>query len=116
MTRKAYNVRARGGRVMLLISDNDYFNHESNVDDQLGDRIDIPTIILKKNEGGEIRKYLSENPSQKVVMSIKFTASKNDGPLKIELFMKSDDMKALHFFKEFKQYYDKLSKNIPNFL
>jgi len=112
MTRKAYNVRARGGRVMLLVSDNDYFNYKDNVDDQLGDRIDIPSIILKKNEGDEIRKYIMDNPSKKVVMSIKFTASKTDGPLKIELFIKSDDMKALHFFKEFKQYYDKLSKKI----
>ena len=97
---------------MLLVSDNENFNYESNVDDQLGDRIDIPTVIIKKNEGDEIRKHLTTNPSEKVVMSVKFMASKSDGPLKIELFMKSDDMKSLHFFKEFKQYYDKLSKKI----
>jgi hypothetical protein len=97
---------------MLLVSDDDTFKDETNVDDYLGDRIDIPTVIIRKNEGSEIRKYLETRGSEKVVMSIKFMGIKDGGPLKMELFMKSDDLKSLHFFKEFKQYYDKLSKLI----
>jgi len=95
---------------MLLVSDDDSYKDENNVDDQLGDRIDIRTVIITRNEGSEIRKHLTTRSSEKVVMSIKFMATKDGGPLKMEIFMRSDDLKSLHFFKEFKNYYDKLSK------
>jgi len=49
------------------------------------------------------------NKNEKVVMSIKFNGMRNSDVLNIELYMRSDNMKSIHFFKEFKQYYDKLS-------
>jgi hypothetical protein len=101
-------VRARGGRVMLLVSSDRTFQESKNVDDQLGSRVDIPTVIIKKDEGDEIRQYMSLNQGEKVVMSIKFSGAKNNDNLTIELFMRSDNLKSLHFFKEFRQYYNKL--------
>lgn len=98
---------------MILISNDQSFKSSYNQDDQLGDSIDIPTIILRNSEGAEIRRFITENPNSEVVLNIKFTGVK-DGNLNIDLFMKSDDPKSLHFFKEFKGYYDKLSKLILN--
>ena len=95
---------------MLLVSNDRTFKDRQNVDDQLGTRVDIPTIILKKDEGEEIKSFINTNRNEKVVMSIKFTGMKNADTLTMELFMSSDNLKSLHFFKEFKQYYDKLSK------
>jgi hypothetical protein len=100
---------------MLLVSSDRTFQERKNIDDQLGSRVDIPTVIIRKDEGDEIRTYMSLNASEKVVMSIKFSGMKSSDSLTIELFMRSDNLKSLHFFKEFRQYYDKLSKKIQNF-
>jgi hypothetical protein len=97
---------------MLLVSDDSTYKKLYNVDDQLGDRIDIPTVILKRDEGEEIRNFLIKNTNEKVVMSIKFIGVKDNGPLSIDLFLKSDDQKSLHFFKEFEQYFNKLKSKV----
>ena len=93
---------------MLLVSNDESFKESKNVDDQLGDRVDIPTIIIKKQEGDELRNFMSSS-NEKVVMSIKFSGVKKNDVLTIELFMKSDSLKSIHFFKEFERYYKKLS-------
>lgn len=94
---------------MLLVSDDETFKTSDNVDDQLGNRVDIPTVIIKKSDGQSIKRYLNDKPGAKVVMAIKFMSVSNGGPVTVELFMRSDDVKALHFFKEFEAYYGKLS-------
>lgn len=99
---------------MLLVSNDRSFKEYRNVDDQLGNRVDIPTVIIRKDEGEEIKNYMSSNNYDKVVMSIKFSGAKTGEGLTIELFMRSDDLKSLHFFKEFQNYYDKLSTNLFN--
>jgi hypothetical protein len=96
---------------MLLVSNDETFHHEMNVDDKLGERIDIPTVILKKSDGETIKRYISNNPHQKVMMSVKFVSVKEGGNVQIDLYMRSDDVKSLHFFKEFRSYYEILSKN-----
>jgi hypothetical protein len=82
-----------------------------NVDDKLGERIDIPTIILTKTNGETIKKYIENNHGTKVTVSIKFVSIRKEGEnINIELYMRSDDAKALHFFKEFESSYELLSK------
>lgn len=100
---------------MLLVSDDRSFKEHRNRDDVLGNRITIPTVILKKDEGEAIKNYIDNNKNEKVVMSIKFSGVNNGGILTIDLFMKSDNVKSLHFFKEFEQYYKKLSKLLESF-
>lgn len=110
MTRKAYNVKARGGRIMLLVSNDRTFKERRNVDDQLGDKVDIATVIIKKDEGTDIKEFMERNENEKVVLSIKFSGYKSGEALNIDFYLKSDDVKSLHFFTEFYQYYKKLSK------
>lgn len=95
---------------MILVSDDKSFKNYKNVDDKIGDRVDIATVIIRKDEGNEIKDYIQNHPYEKVVMSIKFNANRNTDSLNLELFMRSDDLKSLNFFKEFNQYYQKLSK------
>ena len=82
-----------------------------NVDDKLGERIDIPTIIITKSNGDTIKKYIDNHHETKVTVSIKFVSIKEGENINIELYMRSDDAKALHFFKEFENYYDLLSNH-----
>ncbi len=94
---------------MLLVSDDESFHDELNVDDKLGERIDIPTIIITKGNGHSIKRYIENNPLSKVIVSVKFVSLKEGENTTVELYMRSDDPKALHFFKEFQSYYDLLS-------
>ena len=63
----------------------------------------------------KIRNYLKKFPGEKVSMSIKFNGMLESGILEMDLFMRSDDIKSLHFFTEFESIYklDVLQKQ-PN--
>ena len=111
-TQKAFNVKARGGKIMLLIDDNNILNDEYNVDDQLSNRIDIPTVIIPKSVGEIIKQSISQPGSDKLIMSIKFLSTKDNGVLDMMLFFRSDDIKALSFFKEFNSYKNILSDKL----
>jgi hypothetical protein len=93
---------------MALISDSESFHRDMNVDDKLGERIDIPTIIITNKDGRSITRYMAANELNKVTISIKFVGVHETGRIEMKLFMRSDDPKALHFFKEFRQYYEGL--------
>lgn len=97
---------------MLLINDNNILNDEYNVDDQLSNRIDIPTVIIPKSVGEIIKQSLSQPESEKLIMSIKFLSIKENGVLDMMLFFRSDDIKALSFFKEFNSYKNILSDKL----
>ena len=101
---KAYNVQQRGGSVMLLVSDSNYLNDEYNIDDPIGYKINIPSIIITKNIGDIIKEWIKENPNNKPIVSIRFTGVKKSGEVNIEFFYRSDDVKALSFFLEFYSY------------
>ena len=93
----------------MLVSDDASFHHEMNVDDKLGERIDIPSVIISNADGSSIIRYMNTHPDNKVIMAVKFVSVKENGELNVELYMRSDDVKALHFFKEFKNFYELLS-------
>ena len=95
---------------MILVSNDETFKYFDNVDDKLGERVDIPTIIVKKSTGDILKEYIKKNKQSKITMSVKFTGVKDGENLLFEFFLRSDDVKALHFFKEFEQYY-RLLKN-----
>ena len=42
---------------MLLVSDSNVMSDEYNVDDQLGNSISIPTVIIPKNMGDILREH-----------------------------------------------------------
>jgi hypothetical protein len=101
---------------MLLASDDKSYKSEFNIDDKLGERVDIPSMIVSKEVGDILKEYVTKSGREKVVISVKFSAVKEEGIIEIDLFFRSDDFKALHFFKEFEGYYKKLSKYLPIFI
>jgi len=97
---------------MILISDDESFKYFDNVDDKLGERVDIPTVILKKSTGELLKDYIKKNTNVKLTMSAKFTGKKEGEKLLFEYFLRSDDVKGIHFFKEFEQYFNLLENHI----
>ena len=106
---KAYNVQRRGGSVMLLVSDTNNINEEYNIDDPIGNKVHIPSIIINKETGNIIKEFIREKPNENIIVSIKFSGVKKTGELNIEFYYRSDDIKALYFFEEFNTYKNKLS-------
>lgn len=94
---------------MILASDDETYKKKFNVDDQLGIRVDIPSIIIQKSSADLFRQYLSQPIHDKIIISVKFTGEKENGFVELDMFFRSDDIKALHFFTEFQTYYEKLS-------
>jgi len=112
LTIKANYVKGRGGRVMLLVRNSDnWADLNTNFDDPYSANLDIPTVIISKTDGKRIKDTLA---TTQVVLNIKFTGVKSEGNLFIDLFLRSDDIKSLHFFKEFASYYKKI-KHITEF-
>jgi hypothetical protein len=97
---------------MILVSDDETYKYLDNVDDKLGERVDIPTVIIKKSTGDLLKNYLKKNPNSKLTISAKFTGKKEGEKLLFEYFLRSDDVKAIHFFKEFEQYFTMLKDHI----
>ena len=101
-TKKAYNVMKRGGDIMLLVFDQNTLIDDYNIDDILSEIIDIPSIIIPKNIGDLITKYI--NNESNVVLSISFSGIRENNIVEMNLFLRSDDIKSISFFNEFKEY------------
>ncbi len=110
---KAINVQKKGGRVMLIASDSNILEEEYNVDDPT-EKVSIPTIIIAKDFGDIIREFtkLKQDKKEYIVISMKFSGVKEGGQVEIELFLRSDDVKARDFFTEFEYYKEKLGEKL----
>lgn len=97
---------------MILVSNDETYKYLENVDDKLGERVDIPTVIIKKSTGDLLKDYLKKNQNSKVTMSAKFTGKKEGEKLLFEYYLRSDDVKAIHFFREFEQYLNLLDDHM----
>ena len=123
-SRKALNVQLRGGLSMLIVDDdNDLDNNDKyNVLDLRGNSIKIPSLIIPRNYGDIIKNYIRaqkiKRESQKgsmpepIIISVRFSAYNPDGTVEMDLFMSSDDVNAIHFFKEFENYKDLLGEKL----
>ena len=108
---KAANVEKRGGRVMVLASDSNILDDSFNVDDPI-ENVGIPTVIITKEAADIFREYIKLNSSslKYIILSIKFSGVKENKALEMEMFFRSDDIKALNFFAEFEPYKEKLGE------
>lgn len=97
---------------MILVSDNESFNSEFNRDDQSGEKLDIPTVIIKSSDGQIIKDYVKENPNVDISMTIFFETKNESNKVFVRMFMRSDDPKSLHFFSEFREYFEILRGKI----
>ena len=119
-SKKALNVQKSGGKVMLLAYDSNTFNDEYNIDDNLSQQIDIPSIIIRKDAADILKEYLINaleekekgNNMKQIVMSIKFTGVKENGMVEMELFYRSDNLNAINFFNEFEIFKEKLKNKL----
>lgn len=123
-SRKALNVQLRGGLSMLIVDDdNDLDNNDKyNVLDLRGNSIQIPSLIIPRNYGDIIKNYIRaqkiKRENQKgsmpepIIISVRFSAYNPDGTVEMDLFMSSDDVNAIHFFKEFENYKDLLGEKL----
>ena len=107
-SKKALNVQLRNGGAMLIIDDdNDLENNDKyNILDLRGNSIKIPSIIIPRNYGDIIKSYFYSNNNnfEPIIISIKFSAYNPEGKVEMNLFMSSDDLNAVYFFKEFNNY------------
>ena len=123
-SRKALNVQLRGGLSMLIVDDdNDLDNNDKyNVLDLRGNSITIPSLIIPRNYGDIIKNYIRaqkiKRETQKgstpepIIISVRFSAYNPDGTVEMDLFMSSDDVNAIYFFKEFENYKDLLGEKL----
>ena len=115
-SKKALNVQLRGGSVMMIVDDDNNLNNNDkyNILDLRGNSIKIPAIVIPRNYGDIIKDFIREqkiNKTEKledtidpIIVSIKFSAYNPDGTIEMNLFMSSDDLNAIYFFKEFDKY------------
>lgn len=103
-----------GGSMMILISDNNDLMDEYNSDNEFGFVPDIPTIIIPRNIGEIFIDTISTQTSfdHKIILTVKFNAIKDNSNLHLELFFRSDDIKALGFFREFATYAERLKEKL----
>ena len=111
LTTKAKHVQKANGIAMILVAKNENgFAEDINFDDKEGKDIFIPTLIIKASDGNKIKEELKSET--KISLSMSFKAVVEGDIIEIELFMRSDEIKALHFFKEFNQYRLKLGDKL----
>ena len=98
---------------MLIASDSNILEEEYNVDDPT-EIVSIPTVIVAKDFGDIIREFtkLKQDKNEQIVISMKFSGVKEGGFVELELFMRSDDVKARDFFTEFSYYKEKLGEKL----
>lgn len=109
---KAKNIQNSGGAGMIVVSSKNNFAEEKNIDDYYGRTISIPSKIIKKDSGQIISHFLSTREDSKVLISMSFTEMDFDNKINVMLFLRSDQVRALHFFNEFKYYKDLLGNKL----
>ena len=109
---KAKNIQNSGGAAMIIVSSKNNFSEELNIDDHDGRTITIPSKIINKDSGQIISHFLSTREDSKVLISMSFTEMDFDNKINFMLFFRSDQIKALHFFNEFKYYKELLGNKL----
>ena len=123
-SKKALNVQLRGGSAMLIVDDDNNLdnNDKYNVLDLRGNSIKIPSLIIPRNYGDVIKNFIRDQKnaasSQRkasldpIIVSIKFSAYNADGTIEMNLFMSSDDLNAISFYKYFEEYKNTLGDKL----
>ncbi len=98
----AKSAKKLGSSVLIIISNDDTYKDTYNIEDKLSDSVSLPTIIVTNSSSKDIVSQFKANVD--VQISIKFEKKYND-KISIELYLRSDNIKSLSFFKEFNEYY-----------
>lgn len=109
----AYNAQMSGGHLLIVISQNNQLTlAESNSNEKLADRINIPVIIIGNNDSNIIKNHINSNGDVHLAVTFSQPLIKIDGDttkkVKLMLFLRSDKPHSLLFFKEFQSYFNQL--------
>ena len=112
-SQKAKNVQNAKGAGLIIVSNKNDFAEDDNYDDFDGMELTIPTLIIKKESGDILLDYIKNNPNDNIILSLNFTATAQiKGKVNIKLYLRSDQIKAIHFFTEFKNHMKKLGDKL----
>jgi hypothetical protein len=111
-TQKAINAQRAKGVALIIISSDNFFAESENIDDTDGENITIPTLIVNSQAGSILTDYLKTDNQYKVVLSMSFKTVIEGDKINMQMFFRSDQVKALHFFKEFEQYKNKFGSRL----
>ena len=77
---KAYNIKSKGGRVMLFSFDSNNINEKYNVYDLIWEKVEIPSKIIGKDFTNLTKEHYRENEDkdfyENITISINFPESK----------------------------------------
>lgn len=119
-TQKALNVQNARGSALIIYTNTEHYDYLLNVDDlQYGANLTIPSVIIKNKSGlsllaTAVRNETTEDKkNERIIVSLSFKKIvDNNEVINMDYYLRSDQVNALHFFKEFERYKNLLSKNL----
>ena len=108
LSQKAKNVQNAKGAAMIVASRLNSYLEDQNYDDQEGRLVTIPTKIISKTSGNILFDWFENNNAATVLVSMNFNDMDLGDRIEFKMFFRSDQIKALHFFKEFEHFHKEL--------
>lgn len=116
-TVKARNIQKAGGKIAIVINNND--NDIKNIvmsDDGTGDDIVIPLVLISKNDGKILKDYYSLNRDnkeilKKIILDVDFQIEHTDNKAKVDFFMNSES-DELYELMDKMYYFSEICKNL----
>ena len=106
----AKNIQKSGAYMGMIINDNNDIKNIIIDDDEESKGIFIQIIIIGKNNGDKIMKYIEDNEKEDIIIDVEYSMIKSN-IVNIEFFMQFGDEEIYFLLHEFKKYFKKLQKN-----
>ena len=106
----AINIQKSGAYMGIIINDNNDINNIIIDDDEESKGIFIQIIIIGKNNGEKIMKFIEDNEKEDIIIDVEYSMIKSN-VVNIEFFMQFGDEEIYFLLHEFKKYYKKFKKN-----
>ena len=106
----AINIQKSGAYMGIIINDNNDINNIIIDDDEESKGIFIQIIIIGKNNGEKIMKFIEDNEKEDIIIDVEYSMIKSN-VVNIEFFMQFGDEEIYFLLHEFKKYFKKLQKN-----
>lgn len=116
-TKKVKNVESIGGHIALIVDRPSSDTTPNNIimsDDGTGKDITIPGVLIGFSDGEILKDYYRKNPDTDIIMEFEFemvsllTKEHFNNNLKINIFMKSDDINVYKMFADLSFYHNRI--------
>jgi hypothetical protein len=99
---KVRNIEHAGGRLAIVVDEKDEnIENVIMVDDGNGNGIRIPSMLISKHDGNEIKKFVLEK-GRHVSLMATFEMDKPDNRVEYDFWYTSSDDRALDFIRDFR--------------